>query len=356
MRFQLNERQRVIFEILNRAGEAGTAELLEELLSKRIKVSRPTLNRDIEELTTANLLIKSGSGPSTVYKLSNQAKLLTYIDSKEYFRLEADQRNANKDFNWQIFQLVGSTDIFDDEEAQFLHKLDAEFRMQRSNLSETIIQKEIERVTIELSWKSSAIEGNTYSLLETENLLKNGLPAKGRSKAETQMILNHKVAIKYIFENPEEYTVLDNAKIEKIHAILAKDLGIKSGIRTTLVGITGTVYQPLDNSVQIHDALSEMCKLINNTQNFFAKSMMAMLLTSYIQAFEDGNKRTSRLIGNAVLIAAGSFPLSLRSVDEVRYKEALLLFYEQNNLSMFKEIYLEQSEFSVKNYFRSTKA
>jgi Fic family protein len=225
---------------------------------------------------------------------------------------------------------------------------------QKAGLSEAILQKEIERITIELSWKSSAIEGNTYSLLETENLLKNGLPAEGKSEEETQMVLNHKIAINHIFEHAEQYRDLSVNKIEKIHGLLTKDLGIQRGVRTALVGITGTAYTPIDNKPQIEDALGEMVILINSTSDVFAKSLLSMLLTSYIQAFEDGNKRTSRLLGNAVLLAHNSFPLSFRSVDEVRYKEGLLLFYEQNNLSLFKEIYMEQAEFAVKNYFRST--
>jgi Fic family protein len=76
-----------------------------------------------------------------------------------------------------------------------------------------------------------------------------------------------------------------------------------------------------------------------------------MLFLSYLQLFEDGNKRTSRLIGNSILISHTLCPLSLRSVDEEKYKQALVLFYEQNNFSLFKETYLEQAKFAVDNYF-----
>ena len=76
-----------------------------------------------------------------------------------------------------------------------------------------------------------------------------------------------------------------------------------------------------------------------------------MLLISYIQPFEDGNKRTSRLVSNALLLAYGHCPLTFRSVDVNDYRAALLLFYEQNNLSAFKCIFVEQAEFAVHEYF-----
>ena len=77
-----------------------------------------------------------------------------------------------------------------------------------------------------------------------------------------------------------------------------------------------------------------------------------MVLISYIQPFEDGNKRTGRMISTAILISGIACPLSYRSVDSIDYKKSMLLFYEQNNLSAFKQIFMEQAEFGVKNYFR----
>jgi Fic family protein len=94
-----------------------------------------------------------------------------------------------------------------------------------------------------------------------------------------------------------------------------------------------------------------MCKEINKQKNPFVKTLIAMLVIAYIQPFEDGNKRTSRIIGNAILIAHDACPLSFRSIDELEYKKAILLFYEQNNFSYFKELFIKQFEFAVKNYF-----
>lgn len=117
------------------------------------------------------------------------------------------------------------------------------------------------------------------------------------------------------------------------------------------VGITGTNYKPLDNQFQIQDALQAMIKLVNEKQNFFEKALIVLLMISYIQAFEDGNKRTARMLTNAILLSHNSIPLSYRGVDIVEYKKATILFYEQNNLTHFKKIFIEQFEDAVTNYF-----
>jgi Fic family protein len=117
------------------------------------------------------------------------------------------------------------------------------------------------------------------------------------------------------------------------------------------VGISGTNYVPLDNEHQIRQAMDEMCLLINKRDNVFEKALLVLLIISYIQPFADGNKRTARIISNAILMNAGYCPLSFRTVDSLEYKKAMLVFYEQNNLSIFKRIFTEQFAFAVKTYF-----
>ena len=140
-------------------------------------------------------------------------------------------------------------------------------------------------------------------------------------------------------------------KIEDIHALLTQDLEVTKNLRKNLVRITGTKYTPLDNEFQIREALEKTCQKINETENPFEKAVILMSLIAYIQPFVDGNKRTSRLSGNAILQSFDCCPLSYRSMDEIEYKKAILLFYEQNNVSYFKELFLKQFEFAVENYF-----
>ena len=209
----------------------------------------------------------------------------------------------------------------------------------------------MERLGVDLSWKSSQIEGNTYSLLETERLLKERQEATGKTREEAIMLLNHKDALDFVLNVPDYLNEISVHRIEDIHSLLTKDLGVERNIRCRRVGITGTNYRPLDNEFQIREALEDSCKLINGKDNIFEKSLLALVLLSYIQAFSDGNKRTARITSNAILIANGYCPISFRTVDSIDYKKAMLIFYEQNNIAAFKKIFIEQFEFAVKTYF-----
>jgi Fic family protein len=209
----------------------------------------------------------------------------------------------------------------------------------------------MERLGIDLSWKSSQIEGNTYSLLETERLLRERQTAAGKSKEEAIMLLNHKDALDFILANPDYLERLTISHIEDIHSLLIKDMNVDRNIRTRRVGITGTNYRPLDNEFQIREALQQTCDLINSRSNVFEKALFALVLLSYIQAFNDGNKRIARITSNAILIANGYCPISFRTVDSIDYKKAMLLFYEQNNISSFKQIFIDQFRFAVNTYF-----
>src|SRR5690606_6144682 len=124
--------------------------------------------------------------------------------------------------------------------------------------------KEFERLAIDLSWKSSQIEGNTYSLLETEKLLKEKETAVGKTKDEAIMLLNHKEALDFIIDNPGYLYPLSVSKIEDIHSILIKELAIERNLRKKRVGISGTNYRPLDNEFQISEALQKACEIVNN--------------------------------------------------------------------------------------------
>ncbi|HRN56401.1 MAG TPA: Fic family protein [Agriterribacter sp.] len=133
--------------------------------------------------------------------------------------------------------------------------------------------------------------------------------------------------------------------------MLVKELGVERNLRKRRVGISGTNYRPLENEFQIAEALQDACKVINNKESVFEKALLALVLISYIQPFMDGNKRTARIVSNAILMNARYCPLSFRTVDSIDYKKAMLLFYEQNNISNFKRIFIEQFDFAVKTYF-----
>lgn len=316
------------------------------------KGSDATLKRMIAAGIKAGDIVAEGKARATRYRLSPQAQLLMPLNLDTYFALEVDERQVQSSYNFELINgLLAETRLFSDKEQVHLDALQEEFRQHISELTDNEYRKEMERLGIDLSWKSSQIEGNTYTLLETERLLRESKTAEGKSKEEAVMLLNHKDALSFVLDNPDYLKELTVSHIEDIHQLLTKDLSIDKGFRRHRVGITGTNYHPLDNEFQIREAMRDACELINSKSNIFEKALLTLVLLSYIQPFSDGNKRTARITSNAILIANDYCPLSFRSVDSIDYKKAMLIFYEQNNLYAFKQIFMEQFEFAVKEYF-----
>ena len=316
------------------------------------KVSVATFKRLLAAMISAGSIEVIGQGPATCYKLTPQTFVTSYFDLESYFRKEVDEREIQQAFNFSLIpDILPNVDPFTMDERKHLTALQETFRRNVLEMTDGEYRKEMERLGVDLSWKSSQIEGNTYNLLETERLLLEKEEAKGKTKEEAIMLLNHKEALYFILDNPDYLQYLSIRKIEDIHSILIKELGVERHIRSRRVGITGTNYRPLDNEYQIREAMEDTCQLINNKQSIFDKAFLALVLLSYIQPFADGNKRTARITSNAILIANGYCPLSFRSVDSIDYKKAMLVFYEQNNIYPFKKIFIEQFEFAVNTYF-----
>ena len=314
-------------------------------------VSPATMRRYLAALVIENALVSTGINKSTRYQISPVYNILSPVDVDVYFEKEVDERTIIEHYNFDILGTLADAPLFTKAEHEKLTGLQRQFKENTAKLSPAQYKKEMERLAVDLSWKSSQIEGNTYSLLETERLLMEKETASGKSLEDAKMLLNHKEALDYIIENPYYLQPLTVTKIENIHGILVQDLGVDRNIRTRRVGITGTNYRPLDNEFQIREALDGVCGLVNGCEDIFEKSLLLLVLISYIQPFNDGNKRTARIVSNAELIANDYCPISFRTVDPVEYKKAMLVFYEQNNISAFKKIFIDQFEFAVSTYF-----
>jgi Fic family protein len=315
-------------------------------------VSLSTINRDLKALVTEGKIIINGAGRSTAYSVAQGYKFLHRGIGDSYFDRDIDERKGNTRINAELFTELSAVSIFTPAELDKLNSLQSMHLEKINTLSPVLRQKENERLSIELSWKSSQIEGNTYSLLETEVLIEQHIPAEGKTNDEALMLLNHKTALDYLFDHRISLDPLQVASIENVHSLLLEGLGVSRNIRTRIVGITGTSYTPPDNQHQIREYLELSCQLINKRRNIFEKALLTVLLISYIQPFEDGNKRTGRITGNGLLIENGYCPLSYRSVKPIDYKKAMILFYEQNNIALYKQLFIEQFEYAVTNYYR----
>jgi Fic family protein len=341
-------RQQEIFSIILKNEPIGISGILEKIAQK---ISVPTMNRELLKLKEEKIILSEGSGPSTKYRVNLSGLISANINSEDYFKIDVDSRKIIEKYNPAIFESLKDISLFTKKEIVLLDRLTTSYHKKIERASTVNYKREFERLMIELSWKSSQIEGNTYDLLDTEQLLKYNIPAPNHTEEEATMLLNHKAAIEYTRENADLFTRLSTSKIIDIHTLLTQKLGISKSMRNRLVRITGTKYTPPDNQFVIEEAVENLCKSVNAIDNAFEKALRALLLISYIQPFEDGNKRTARLTANAMLMAANKCPLSYRNVSPSEYKKSILLFYEMNNVNAFKKIFIEQYQFAVENYF-----
>ena len=341
--------QELILDYLKKNANSSSREIFEGLNSV---ASYATVKRCLSKLLEENYIAQQGNAKNSRYVISPRFNLFYPVDLDGYYSKEIDEREILTSYNFALIpETLQNVPLFTAEESVLLNALQSKFTENTTSISESEYRKDMERLAIDLCWKSAQIEGNTYSLLETERLLREKQTAAGKTKDEAVMLLNHKDAIDFVMANAADFRSLNVVQIENLHGILTKELGIERNIRKRRVGITGTNYRPLDNEFQIREALQQTGDLINGRGNVFEKALFALVLLSYIQAFTDGNKRVARITANALLIAHGYCPISFRTVDSVEYKKEMLLFYEQNNLSAFKRIFIQQFQFAVENYF-----
>lgn len=313
-------------------------------------LSPATLRRELGWLVEHGLLEKKGENRGVKYARTERARLLTPYQLGVYYQQNEDERDTSTDYNFAIFPAMRDVDCFSEAQISQLAQATMTFHRNAEGMKSAVHQKELERFVIEFSWKSSKIEGNTYSLLDTEFLLKNGIEAQGKTKHEATMILNHKNAYLFVVESMRNNVPINAAYIEHIHHLVTDGLGVERGVRNRIVGISGSLYLPLTMQQQLREQLEVLTHAIARKDNAYEQALMAVLGISYLQPFEDGNKRTARVFANALLLHAGYAPLSYRSIDEREYKEATLIFYEQNSLVPFRDLFVEQYVYSATHY------
>lgn len=331
------------------AGNISLARLSE--LPQFAEITGRTLQRDLSALVKAGVLHRHGEGRSVTYSVSPEGRLEIVCPEPLLEKVLGNEKRDAVAYDFTRLKLISNNPLFSEAENNNLQSYHRSFHSKLKSAPADIIRRERERITIELSWKSSQFEGNTYTLLETETLLKEGIAARGKSDFETAMVLNHKKALDFSTKHAGLFKDnITSQVIIDLHKILVDNLGISSGLRQHQVAITGTAYQPLGNRHQIKEELTRFCKILNNKQSIFEKALLAFCYVSYLQPFNDGNKRTGRILANAILNAHGSFPLSLRAIDVNTYKLAMLAFYELGIVGNSKQAFMDQAKFAVNNY------
>lgn len=346
---KLNANEQKILSIILEKGVIQSSALYAEMVRLREDISLVTIKRALSQMAGDGVLVLSGSGRSTSYDVSAMGRINALVDAHKYCSIEPDRRFGKNRYNFDLLPALPSN-IFTADELKVLDDATATYEQGTKDTSATIQKKELERLIIELSWKSSKIEGNTYTLLDTEKLILENQEASGKTHQEAQMILNHKDAFNFVRENTIQFQTITRKNLEELHNILVKNLGVGLGLRKKPVGVLGSIYRPLDNVHQIVDAIDALSLTTSRMSTPYGKALVALLGIGYIQPFEDGNKRTSRLMANALLLSYSCAPLSYRSVNENDYREAMLVFYELNSIVPFKKIFTDQYIFAAQNY------
>lgn len=211
----------------------------------------------------------------------------------------------------------------------------------------------LNRLLIDLSWSSSRLEGNSYSLLDTRELIEKGTAAPGKDAKETQMILNHKAAIEFLVESADEVGV-NRYTVTNLHALLADNLlddpRNAGRLRATPIGIGASTYIPTAVPQLIQESFSRLLEKGATIADPFEQSFFLMVQLPCLQPFVDVNKRTSRLAANIPFIRDNLVPLSFIDVPEQTYIDGLIGVYELNRIELLRDVYLWAYERSARRY------
>ena len=219
----------------------------------------------------------------------------------------------------------------------------------------------LSRLLVDLSWASSRLEGNTYSRLDTQNLIEHGQAAQGKDAIETQMILNHKAAIEMLIEDTDEDTNevgFDAFTFKNLHAVLSQDLmrdpQASGRLRRRVVEISGTVFHPVAMPQVIEDCFELLLGKAAAIPDPFEQAFFLMVQLPYLQPFEDVNKRVSRVGANIPLFKSNLCPLSFVDVPERAYVEGTLGVYELNEVDLLRDVFVWAYERSCQRYLAIT--
>ncbi len=344
-------------------GGAKIEQIEAELPAQLTQTTRRTLQRRLAALIRQKRVHTQGIGRGTRYlrgdgvvlsaHMTQAATVFATLDSGIQLSSEAKAIEAHVSQPLQQRKPVGYNPAFlDSYRPNATFYLPAATRAellasgQAVNANEpagTYARQIASRLLIDLSWNSSRLEGNTYSLLETERLLAAGEAAAGRNAKEGQMILNHKEAIEFLIASADEigfnrYTVLN------LHALLSDNLladPTASGrLRSIAVGIGQTVFLPLEGPQRIEENFQQILDTTTAIEDPFEQAFFAMVHLPYLQPFEDVNKRVSRLAANIPLIKRNLCPLSFVDVPQSTYISAMIGIYELNKIDLLRDVFV----------------
>lgn len=213
----------------------------------------------------------------------------------------------------------------------------------------------LDRLLIDLSWASSHLEGNTYSRLDTRELIRHGTAAEGKARIETQMILNHKAAIELLVDAAAQPgPPFGRYLLMNLHATLAENLlpnpADEGRVRQHAVDIEQSVFRPLDAPQVLDELVDVLIDKANAITEPFEQAFFLMVHVPYLQPFADISKRTSRLAANLPLFRANLCPLTFVDVPPEAYARAMLGVYEMGRAELLRDLFVWAYERSTQEY------
>ena len=302
-------------------------------------IHRVSLSRILSQGVEDGWLVAEGHGKSRKYDLSGIEKIEKWLEKPTSERTTCGYRRSFLE-NY----IPNETKWFSEKQISKLERAQPEIA-DVSTYSLNIAKK----LMVDLSHASSALEGNTYSWLETEHLLLDGVVAEGKTEEETIMVLNHKNAVNFVTDLFSKnalypYEGPTSSLIRSIHALLSEGLihnKDRGQIRKNIVGIGGSSYVPEGSPHILEETLNIICEKVQKINCPFESSLFLLVNIPYLQPFIDVNKRTGRLAANLPLLAAGKAPLSFTGVSPDGYVKGLLGVYELNDPSLIAKVYTE---------------
>ncbi|WP_343667834.1 Fic family protein [Chitinophaga sp.] len=346
-------------------GDGATIEMIKNALD--IDIELRTLQRRLEKLIDEGIITTSGKTKARLYHLiptpavekqngglANNTIPLSE-GGKEIQEIISRPTNTRYPVGYQRDFLLSYRPNIDsyltEEDKRKLATLGKTARLDQP--AGTYAKEILQRLLIDLSWNSSRLEGNTYSLLDTQQLISLGKLADEKSAAEAQMILNHKDAIEFMVQTTEDIGY-NRYTITNLHALLSNNLlpdpGARGRLRTFGVGISNSVFTPLAIPQGIEEMFEIILEKAREIKDPFEQSFFVMVHLPYLQPFDDVNKRVSRLAANLSLNRYNLAPLAFVDVPNDIYIMGTLGVYELNRVELLKDVYMWAYERSALRY------
>ncbi len=351
--------------ILNALNSHPQSSIDELIMAMPIQINKRTLQRRLVLLESQNRIEALGNGPSRQYlaKLPTEELDLNAKDKSNSENLENDEGLINLSPESQKLCQYIHQPLIQRKPVSYQRKFLDSYQpnqsfylpqKMRDHLFElgktqdiqteagTYVRRIHERLLIDLSWNSSRLEGNTYSLLETQELLNLDYITPGKNAQETQMLLNHKHAIEFLILHASQIG-FNRHTILNLHALLSDNLlgdpQASGSLRVAPVGIGKTVYHPLEIPALINEIFNQILETAAAIKDPFEQSFFSMVHLPYLQPFLDVNKRVSRLAANISLIQNNLCPLSFIDVPKQSYIDGIISVYELNRIEPLREVY-----------------